>query len=79
MKIERVEGFEEVIIYTSNPRISCSGENYDHPKVWYDVPQDGTYAVCGYCDIKFAYRPDDSDHWTDETEGIKLKSRGFNQ
>ena len=75
--IDRPEGYKEIVIRTSNPRVSCSGENNDHPLVYYDVPRDGTYVVCGYCDIKFVYEPDDADHWTDETERIAMKSRGF--
>ena len=43
----------ETIIYTKNPRIACSGEDNDHPKVWYEVPAEG-FAVCGYCGLKFA-------------------------
>ena len=42
----------ETIIYTKNPRIACSGEDNDHPKVWYTIPDQGE-AVCGYCDIKY--------------------------
>ena len=45
----------ETIIYTKNPRIACSGEENDHPKVWYEVPAVGQgFAVCGYCGLKFA-------------------------
>ena len=29
------------------------GEQMDHPKVYYTVPEGGE-VVCGYCDIKFA-------------------------
>ena len=43
----------ETVIYTKNPRIACSGEDNDHPKVWYEVPAEG-FAVCGYCGLKFA-------------------------
>jgi uncharacterized Zn-finger protein len=28
------------------------GEQMDHPKVYYTIP-DGGEAICGYCDIKF--------------------------
>ena len=28
------------------------GEQMDHPKVYYTIP-DGGEVVCGYCDIKF--------------------------
>ena len=68
----------ETIIYTKYPRISCMGQNNDHPKVWYNVPEVGEgYVVCGFCDIKFAREPTDS--WEDETMNIKMTSRGFNQ
>lgn len=58
MKINRIDGYEDVIIYTNKSRIACSGQNNDHPKVWYDVPRDG-FAKCGYCDIMFMYRPEE--------------------
>ena len=41
---------DETIIYVTTPRVACSGENNDHPKVWYTVPEVGEgYVVCGYC------------------------------
>lgn len=39
---------KEVVIYTDEDIVSCSGEHNDHPKVYITVP-----GVCGYCDIKF--------------------------
>lgn len=42
----------ETIIYVDNPRVWCMGEQMDHPKVYYTVPEGGE-VVCGYCDIKF--------------------------
>tara|TARA_B100000214_G_scaffold352219_1_gene307235 strand:- start:4237 stop:4422 length:186 start_codon:yes stop_codon:yes gene_type:complete len=44
------------IIYVPGNRVSCTGENDDHPKVYYTIPEGGE-AVCGYCDIK--YRSED--------------------
>ena len=32
---------DETIIYVKTPRVACSGENNDHPKVWYTVPEVG--------------------------------------
>tara|TARA_Y100001937_G_C7128542_1_gene336073 strand:- start:1656 stop:1817 length:162 start_codon:yes stop_codon:yes gene_type:complete len=43
---------KEVIIYTDQNRVSCTGESDDHPLVYYTVPDEG-FVVCGYCDIKF--------------------------
>ena len=67
------------IIYVQTPRVACSGEDDDHPKVWYTVPKVGEgYVVCGYCDLKFARKLDDS--WEDETViQMKMTSRGTNQ
>jgi|TARA_B100001094_G_scaffold296651_1_gene319038 uncharacterized Zn-finger protein len=46
---------DETIIYVKTARVACSGEDNDHPKVWYSVPEVGEgYVVCGYCDLKFA-------------------------
>ena len=52
------------------------GQNNDHPKVWYTVPEVGEgYVVCGYCDLKFARELDDS--WEDETVmQMQMTSRG---
>ena len=44
------------IVYVKEEHISCTGENDDHPKVYYTIPEGGE-AVCGYCDIK--YRSED--------------------
>lgn len=69
----------EEIIYVQTPRVACSGEDDDHPKVWYTVPEVGKgYVVCGYCDLKFARKLNDS--WEDETViQMKMTSRGTNQ
>ena len=69
----------EEIIYVQTPRVACSGEDDDHPKVWYTVPEVGKgYVVCGYCDLKFARKLNDS--WEDETViQMKITSRGTNQ
>jgi len=50
--IPRVEGFKEVVVYCDTNRVWCMGEQMDHPKVYYTIPDDGE-AICGYCDIKF--------------------------
>ena len=42
----------ETIIYVDTDRVWCMGEQMDHPKVYYTVPEEG-FVVCGYCDIKF--------------------------
>lgn len=42
----------ETIIYVDSNRVKCSGENNDHPLVYYTIPEGGE-AICGYCDIKF--------------------------
>lgn len=51
--MNRIEGYEERIVYVDGDTAKCSGENNDHPLTYYKVPHDG-YVVCGYCDIKFA-------------------------
>tara|TARA_B000000532_G_scaffold232707_1_gene215684 strand:+ start:156 stop:329 length:174 start_codon:yes stop_codon:yes gene_type:complete len=50
----------ETIIYVETNRISCTGENDDHPKVYYTIP-DGGEAVCGYCDIKYRLKDIEDD------------------
>lgn len=47
------QDYPTTIIYTNKDRVSCSGVQNDHPKVWYTVPVTG-YISCGYCEIKFA-------------------------
>ena len=42
----------ETIIYSDTKEVWCMGEEMDHPKVYYTIP-DGGEAICGYCDIKF--------------------------
>ena len=46
------EEIPETIIYVTGNRVACSGEDNDHPKVYYTIPEGGE-AVCGYCDIKY--------------------------
>jgi len=50
--MKRVEGFEKRIVYSDTPRVKCSGDNFDHPLVYYTIPEGGE-VVCGYCDIIF--------------------------
>ena len=47
--------YPETTIYTKQDRVGCSGQNNDHPLVYYSVPKKG-YVTCGYCDIKYAHR-----------------------
>ena len=51
-------GFEEVIVYSDTERVWCMGEDMDHPKVYYSVPEQG-YVKCNYCDIKFVRKAKD--------------------
>ena len=44
------------VVYVKEDHISCTGENDDHPKVYYTL-KNGE-AVCGYCNIKFIVRKD---------------------
>ena len=44
--------YPETIIYSKTDRVKCSGENNDHPLVYYTIPEGGE-VVCGYCDIIF--------------------------
>ena len=44
--------YPETIIYSKTNRVKCSGQNYDHPLVYYTIPEGGE-VVCGYCDIIF--------------------------
>ncbi len=37
------------------------GEDMDHPKVYYSVPDEG-YVTCGYCDIKFTRAKETQDN-----------------
>ncbi|OUU25606.1 MAG: hypothetical protein CBB97_09335 [Candidatus Endolissoclinum sp. TMED37] len=40
------------IIYTEKEQIWCMGEDLDHPKVYYNVPEIGT-ITCLYCNLQF--------------------------
>jgi|TARA_X000001036_G_scaffold154649_1_gene146824 uncharacterized Zn-finger protein len=53
----QIPGYEEVIVYSDTDRVKCSGENLDHPLVYYTIPEGGE-VVCGYCDIIFRKRDD---------------------
>ena len=46
------------IIYSDTDRVWCMGEDMDHPKVYYTIPQGGE-VVCGYCDIVFRRREEE--------------------
>ena len=35
-------------------RVFCEGGGVlGHPRVWYSIPEDRGWVVCGYCDKKF--------------------------
>ena len=35
-------------------RVSCEGGGVlGHPRVWYSIPEDKGWVVCGYCDKMF--------------------------
>jgi len=57
--MESLTEYPETIIYTDKERIGCSGENNDHPLVYYNVPRKG-FIKCGYCDIKFTREKNDN-------------------
>jgi len=42
----------KTIIESTTERVRCSGENNDHPLVYYTIPEEG-FVVCGYCDLVF--------------------------
>ena len=42
---KRVDGFSEVVVYCDSNRVWCMGEQMDHPKVYYTIP-DGGEAIC---------------------------------
>ena len=52
--------YPETIIYTDKDRVWCMGENMDHPKVYYTVPEEG-FVKCNYCDIKFMRKEKEND------------------
>ena len=43
---------ENKVIYMDTDTVKCSGENDDHPAVYYTVPKDGE-VMCGYCGLIF--------------------------
>jgi len=43
---------EEVIVYVEGDTARCTGENNDHPLVFYNIPQHG-FVICRYCNLKF--------------------------
>ena len=52
------EEYPETIVYVDTERVWCMGEDMDHPKVYYSVPEQG-YVKCNYCDIKFVRKAKD--------------------
>ena len=42
----------KTIIESTTDRVRCSGENKDHPLVYYTRGEKG-FVVCGYCDLVF--------------------------
>ena len=56
--MKRVDGYEERIIYSETNKVWCMGEDMDHPKVYYTIPEGGE-IVCGYCDIVFRKREEE--------------------
>lgn len=53
MKAKMTQGeISMKIVTVTETQISCSGENDDHPKVYYNLAKNGE-AICGYCNIKF--------------------------
>ena len=50
--------YPETIVYVDSERVWCMGEDIDHPKVYYSVPEQG-YVKCNYCDIKFVRKAKD--------------------
>tara|TARA_B100000945_G_C20190398_1_gene506624 strand:- start:552 stop:734 length:183 start_codon:yes stop_codon:yes gene_type:complete len=52
------EEYPETIVYVDSERVWCMGEDMDHPKVYYSVPEQG-YVKCNYCDIKFVRKAKD--------------------
>lgn len=56
------DAIKETIIYVSSKQVSCTGEDDDHPKVYYNIPERGGEAVCGYCNIKFRLKEDQDTH-----------------
>ena len=56
---ERPDGFKKSITYSDTSRVWCMGEDMDHPKVYYTIP-DGGEVVCGYCDTIFRLKDSNS-------------------
>ena len=57
---ERPEGFTERVVYSTTTRVWCMGEQMDHPKVYYTIPDEGE-VVCGYCDTIFRFRQEEDE------------------
>ena len=53
--------YPETIIYSKTNRVKCSGENNDHPLVYYTIPEGGE-VICGYCDIRFRKEEENEDN-----------------
>ena len=58
---------EKKIIYVDTDTVKCSGENNDHPTVYYTIPKGGK-AICGYCDIVYMYKQSYSEMMQDDLE-----------
>ncbi|WP_084473259.1 zinc-finger domain-containing protein [Neorickettsia helminthoeca] len=47
---------EKPILYTSDTRVSCSGETDSmHPLIYLDLQREGKVS-CPYCGVMFVYR-----------------------
>ena len=46
--------YPETIKYVDSDSVWCMGEDMDHPKVYYAVPEEG-YVKCNYCDKNANY------------------------
>tara|TARA_Y100001972_G_C7621753_1_gene311835 strand:+ start:1055 stop:1336 length:282 start_codon:yes stop_codon:yes gene_type:complete len=42
----------KTVIYSESTRVRCSGQQNDHPLVYYTIPEGG-HVVCGYCDLVY--------------------------
>ena len=45
---------EDRTVIVNTKMVKCDN---DHPVVWYSL-EDGGFAVCGYCDMKYVYAAD---------------------
>ena len=58
--MENKQEIPETIIYSETDKVWCMGEQMDHPKVYYTIPDDGQ-VVCGYCDTIFKLKQKEDD------------------